>query len=53
MNQEYQKLIKDLETLYKALDIAKEGLEVLKDKEPIAKKTLNEIDKIYNKILGS
>ena len=50
---EEQKLVRQLEILYQALDIAKEGLEVLKDQEPIAKKTLEEIDKIYKKILES
>lgn len=52
MNED-QRLIRQLEILYEALDVAKEGLEVLKDREPIAQKTLDEIEKIYKKILES
>ena len=50
---EEQKLIRQLEILYKALNVAKEGLKVLKDQEPIAQKTLEEIDKIYKEISES
>ena len=50
---EEQKLVRQLEILYQALNIAREGLEVLKDREPIAQKTLEEIDKIYKEISES
>ena len=59
MNEE-QKLIRQLEdlhkslkNLYKALDEAIEGLKVLKDQEPVAQKTLEEIEKIYKEISES
>ena len=38
-----------LEILYEALSVAKEGLKLLID-NPIANKTLKEIDKITNKL---
>jgi len=38
-----------LEILYEALNVAKEGLKLLID-NPIANKTLKEIDKITNKL---
>ena len=38
-----------LEILYEALDVAKHGLKLLSD-NPIANKTLKEIDKITNKL---
>ena len=40
---------KHLKILYEALEVAKEGLRLLTD-NPIANKTLKEIDKITNKI---
>ena len=40
---------KHLEILYEALEVAREGLRLLSD-NPIANKTLKEIDKITNKV---
>ena len=39
-----------LRILYKAINVAREGLGLLKNQDPIAKKTLEEINKICNKI---
>ena len=38
------------ELLYEALKVAKEGLNAIKDQNPIAEKTLIEIDKVVEKI---
>ena len=44
------RLAHHLQILYSALEVARQGLGILKDQEPIAKKTLEEIDKICNKV---
>jgi len=41
---------KNIQILYSALEVAREGLKMLEDRDPIAKTTLMEIDKICNKI---
>ena len=43
-------LNKNIQILYSALEVAREGLKMLEDRDPIAKATLMEIDKICNKI---
>ena len=45
-----EKIAKNLQILYSALEIAREGLGLLTETNPIAKKTLEEIDKMCNKI---
>ena len=48
MNKET--IAKNMQTLYSALEVARKGLKMLEDRDPIAKATLMEIDKICNKI---
>jgi len=43
-------LNKNMQILYSALEVARKGLKLLEDRDPIAKATLMEIDKICNKI---
>lgn len=43
-------LNKNIQILYSALEVARKGLKMLEDRDPIAKATLMEIDKICNKI---
>ena len=43
-------LKKNIQILYSALEVARKGLKMLEDRDPIAKTTLMEIDKICNKI---
>ena len=43
-------LNKNIQILYSALEVAREGLKMLEDRDPIAKTTLMEIDKKCNKI---
>ena len=45
-----EKIAKNIQILYSALEVAREGLGLLSNTNPIAKKTLEEIDKICNKI---
>ena len=40
----------NIQILYSALEVARKGLKMLEDRDPIAKATLMEIDKICNKI---
>ena len=47
---EANKLREQMSILYDALQVAREGLKILND-NPIASKTLKEIDKITNKVL--
>ena len=43
-------LLEHLEILHEALKVAREGLKVLEDQSPVAMKTLEEINKICQKI---
>ena len=45
-----KRLESNMKILYSALEVAREGLKMLEDRDPIAKTTLMEIDKICNKI---
>ena len=47
---ETNKIYTELQYLYQALTIAKEGLNAIKDHDQIAVKTLVEIDKIVEKV---
>ena len=44
------KLLIELELLYSAIKVAKEGLNAIKDRDPIAEKTLIEINKVIEKV---
>ena len=44
------KLYSEIDFLYSAIKVAREGLNAIKDHDPIAGKTLIEIDKIIQKI---
>lgn len=45
-----KRLESNMKILYSALEVAREGLKMLEGRDPIAKTTLMEIDKICNKI---
>jgi|TARA_R100000353_G_C6429207_1_gene175401 DNA-directed RNA polymerase subunit H (RpoH/RPB5) len=47
---ETNKIYQELEILYEAMKIAKEGLRAIAEHDMIAQKTLAEIDKIVEKI---
>ena len=47
---ETNKIYQELEILYEAMKIAKEGLRAISEHDMIAQKTLAEIDKIVEKI---
>ena len=47
---ETNKVYQELEILYEAMKVAKEGLRAIADHDMIAEKTLAEIDKIVEKI---
>ena len=47
---ETNKIYQELEILYEAMKVAKEGLRAIADHDMIAEKTLVEIDKIVEKI---
>tara|TARA_Y100001951_G_scaffold85045_1_gene74740 strand:- start:6 stop:164 length:159 start_codon:yes stop_codon:yes gene_type:complete len=47
---ETNKIYQELEILYEAMKIAKEGLKAIAEHDMIAEKTLAEIDKIVEKI---
>ena len=48
---EADRLKEQMSILYDALQVAREGLKILSE-NPVASKTLKEIDKITNKVLG-